>query len=354
MSAAKKIDELVQGTSSEKSVAEVVTEPVLTLVSDSVNPRYTQVPRAQILARETAICDLYVRLISGKMVKVAHKDSKVDPERINRFAEKNVESLYVLESDFSAVVRTLVKGVKQIAESPKATNDLVVEQYFQVAEAVLTEVVQLPVSNESLSRAAEVSQEIAERLQHTDDLSKGLRMIFTLGELFGRHTVGVVVMANWIGRQMGWSSARALYPVTMGALLHDIGKRELPPELMNKERINMSAEEIALYESHPTRGVMMLKGFDHLSSDILRIVHEHHEIPNGQGFPNNLRGERMFPLAKVVSLADVLAHEILDPLMAKRPLALDGVLDRMDTLYKSMYGAELVKAARKIFQKPSK
>lgn len=352
MSAARKLkDDSEQSSTAKESPVEATGAPVLTVVGSEENPRYTQVPKTQILARESAICDLYVRLLSGKMVKVAHKDSKVEPDRINRLSEKGVDSLYVLESDFSSVVRTLVKGVKQISESPKATNDIVVEQYFQVAEAVLTEVVQLPVNNESLSRAAEVSQEIAERLQHTDDLSKGLRMIFTLGEIFGRHTVGVVVMANWIGRQMGWTSARALYPVTMGAMLHDIGKRDLPPELMSKERINMSPEEVTLYESHPTRGVMMLKGFDHLSSDILRIVHEHHEIPNGQGFPNNLRGERMFPLARVVSLADVLAHEILDPLMAKKPLAIDAVLDRMDTVYKAMYGAELIKAARKIFQK---
>lgn len=318
--------------------------------TDEVSVPYTPVPRSQILARETAIADLYVQLGTGKMVKVAHKGSKIEVDRIERLGEKSVDNLFVLQSDYSNVVQGLVQSAKLMATSGNATNDQLLENYLQVSETVLTEVMRLPLTKESIARASQVAIEISDRLRQADDLGKGLRMIFSLSENFSRHTIGVVVMANWLSHQMGWTAARILHPMTMGAMLHDLGKRELPPELLLKDRLSMTPQEVILYETHPTRGVMMLKGFE-LSPDIIRIIHEHHEIPNGQGFPNNMRGERMLPLSRVVSFADVLTHEILDPLLTKKPLNIDAVLERLETIYKVMYGSELVKAARGIFKK---
>lgn len=319
--------------------------------SQDVSIEYTPVPRSQVLARETAIADLFVQVGVGKMVKVAHKGAKIETDRIERLGEKSVETLFVVQGDFSEVVEGLANSAKLLSVSSGLSNEQVLENYVQVAEAVLTELTRLPLTKESLTRASQVATEISDRLQQTDDLAKGLRMIFNLSENFSRHTIGVVVMANWLASQLGWTSNRILHPMTMGAMLHDIGKRELPVHLIDKERILLTPQEVVLYETHPTRGVMMLKGFEQISPETLRIISEHHEIPNGQGFPHNLRGERMLPLSRVVSFADVLAHEVLDPLLAKKALNIDNILERLETVYKVMYGSELVKAARGIFKK---
>lgn len=311
---------------------------------------YLAISRLQIVSRENAISDLYVRLPTGKMVKVARKGDKIDVERIERLGEKNVETMYVNELDYSGVVRDILDESKQIIKSQGSTPDQAVEKYFQVAEYVLTEVVKLPITEESIAHATEVVQEIAVQMSAADDMGTALRSVFILGDEFARHSMGSVVVSNWLARQMGWTAPRVTVPLTMGALLHDIGLKELPSELTSKTRLEMTPEEVQLYETHPTRGVMILRHFPNISADVLQIVQQHHEMPNGQGFPAHLRGDRIFPLAKVVSFANILAQDIIDTLIQTKEFSIERLHERIDMIYKPMYGSELCKAAKAVFK----
>jgi HD-GYP domain-containing protein (c-di-GMP phosphodiesterase class II) len=210
------------------------------------------------------------------------------------------------------------------------------------------------VTEDSIGHATEVVQEIAPKIAETDDLGKALRTVFMLGDQFARHSMGVVVVANWLAKQMGWTAPRVTVPLTMGALLHDIGLKELPQELVNKPRLEMTHEEVELYETHPVRGMMILRAFPGISADVLQIVQQHHEMPNGLGFPSRLRAERMFPLARVVSFANILAHDIIDTLLEKKEFSIEKLHERIDNLYKPMYGSELCKAAKAVFKLKSK
>ncbi len=125
--------------------------------------------------------------------------------------------------------------------------------------------------------------------------------------------------------------------------------KELPPEILSKHRIDMTPKEIELYETHPARGVIILSSFPVISADVLRIVQEHHEIPNGQGFPAHLRGERIFLPAKVVSLASLLAHDLFDVISEDKVVDVDRVRLKIDSIYSTMYGSELTRAIKKVF-----
>ncbi|MGE0763298.1 MAG: HD-GYP domain-containing protein [Bdellovibrionales bacterium] len=318
--------------------------------SHAIDSEFLAVPPEQILSRAHALSDLFVRLSSGRLVKVAHKDEKIDRERIERMAHKNVNELYVMRHDFSGVIQNLILHMRENATAP-TDNDKSINEYFQVAQSVLTEVSKLPISDEAIGHAIEVTQELATRLNEVDDIAKGLKLILGLGEKHSRHAMGCVVVSNWLARAMRWSAPRVLQPLTLGAFMHDVGLKELPVELLNKERMHYSAEEVALYETHPTRGVMILRSFNAMPAEVLQIVQEHHEMPNGQGFPNHIRGERMFPLAKIVSFANLLSHEMLDAFLVHKSFSVEGMIERIDLIYKTMYGSEMHKAAKSIFKK---
>lgn len=262
--------------------------------------------------------------------------------------------MYVVEGDYSGLVKDLLLESKQVIKSQGGTVDKAVERYFHVAETVLTEITKLPVTEESISHAHEVVQEVAPRIAEADDIGKALRTVFTLGDQFARHSMGTVVVANWLAKHMGWTAPRITVPLTMGALLHDIGLKELPADLVNKKRLDMTQEEVELYESHPMRGMMILRAFPGITADVLQIVQQHHEIPNGQGFPSHLRSERMFPLARVVSFANILAHDMIDTLFEKKEFSIEKLHERIENLYKPMYGSELCKAAKAVFKLKSK
>ena len=66
----------------------------------------------------------------------------------------------------------------------------------------------------------------------------------------------------------------------------------------------MTDAEVASYESHPTRGMQIVRAIPNVPDDVIAIAYEHHENAFGQGFPRKVKLVFTNPLARVVSLAD--------------------------------------------------
>ena len=73
----------------------------------------------------------------------------------------------------------------------------------------------------------------------------------------------------------------------LGALLHDIGKMQVPLEVLNKPG-KLTTEEFEIMKSHPQKGYEILLSDDTLSSEVLSIVRSHHERLSGNGYPDKL------------------------------------------------------------------
>ncbi len=86
------------------------------------------------------------------------------------------------------------------------------------------------------------------------------------------------------------------------ALLHDIGKLGVHEIVLNK-KMELTKDEREEIRKHPSIGEEILKP---VSSDknILQVIREHHERYDGKGYPDGLTGEKINPLAAIVSVAD--------------------------------------------------
>ena len=89
----------------------------------------------------------------------------------------------------------------------------------------------------------------------------------------------------------------------MGAFLHDLGKIEVPEEVLNKPG-RLTDEERALMERHPVTGEAMLGSVD-FPWDIRPMVRSHHERWDGGGYPDRLMGEAIPFSARILRVADV-------------------------------------------------
>lgn len=314
---------------------------------------FLSVPMSSLIHRKASISDLFIRLSTDRMVKVAHKGGSIDLERINRFGEKNVQVLYVFRTDFAGVVSDLVRGAEALSQLEQVPLDMKIAKFFNIAETVYAELLKLPISDASLGRAIRLSQEISTSLREKPDFAKVVKSIVGMGDEFSKHSLGSVVMSNLLVTQLDWSSPKLIAPVTMGAFFHDIGLRELPRELWFKNPIEMTHDEQTLWETHPAIGVKLLSSMHFITPDVLRIVQEHHELPNGTGFPSKIRLERIFPMAKAVAMGNMLAHDLFES-NEGQPFSLDNMLQKIEHAYGMMFGADLARAARRIFKKDDK
>ncbi len=111
----------------------------------------------------------------------------------------------------------------------------------------------------------------------------------------------------------------------MGAFLHDVGKTEVPAEILNKAG-RLTAEERALMERHPVAGDEMLAAVA-FPWDVRSMVRSHHERWDGAGYPDGLAGEAIPQAARILRLADVFdalttARSYRDPLTPDEALRL--------------------------------
>jgi len=124
------------------------------------------------------------------------------------------------------------------------------------------------------------------------------------------HCARVADIASSLAARAGMDS-RELFWFRIGALLHDVGKLIVPPDLLNKPG-KLTPDEWLLVQRHPIAGVEMLSDVD-FPGDIIDIVRSHHERWDGTGYPDRLAGDQIPRSARMLCIADVY-----DALTSKR------------------------------------
>jgi HD-GYP domain-containing protein (c-di-GMP phosphodiesterase class II) len=103
-----------------------------------------------------------------------------------------------------------------------------------------------------------------------------------------QHAIDTTVLAVLIGQEFHYEY-KELKLLGAAALLHDVGKTVFP-ELMDKPEHMLSFQEKWLLREHPTYGMLILKGSDPHSYVQQTTILQHHERPDGKGYPRNLKG----------------------------------------------------------------
>ena len=126
-------------------------------------------------------------------------------------------------------------------------------------------------------------------------------LTLTAGERAAAHALNVGVISLLMGRLFGLSESELL-DLGTGALLHDIGKIDLPDRVRFPDE-NFTPAESALYRDHVSHGVSHGRKMG-LEPGALLVIAQHHEQADGSGFPQRLNVDRMTAAARIVSLVN--------------------------------------------------
>lgn len=115
------------------------------------------------------------------------------------------------------------------------------------------------------------------------------------------HSTRVAKLAVRLAKEMGLSRAEQ-YEVHLGGLLHDVGKIGIPDSILLKPG-GLTREEYEVMKSHSILGARMLSGIPGLEA-VGRIVLAHHEMFDGNGYPNGVAGEEIPIGARIIAVCD--------------------------------------------------
>ena len=127
------------------------------------------------------------------------------------------------------------------------------------------------------------------------------------------HSVNVAMLSALIGVLAGLKG-KQLQELTLGALMHDLGKIVVPPEVLNKPG-RLTKNEFDIIKHHPMAGYDKIRRLGLPGNDVLGVVAlQHHEHLDGSGYPKGLKGEEIHLYGRISAIADVY-----DALTSSRP-----------------------------------
>lgn len=133
------------------------------------------------------------------------------------------------------------------------------------------------------------------------------------GEEIYLHSLNVATLAMMVARELHLPK-ELVATLGVGALLHDIGKHEVPDRILKKTE-PLSPAERHFFEQHPVYGAAMAQRM-HLPAASLAIIAQHHEFHDGSGFPAQLKGESVGLLSRVVVITNHFDRLCNPPVLA--------------------------------------
>ncbi|MFQ5700896.1 MAG: HD domain-containing phosphohydrolase, partial [Acidobacteriota bacterium] len=145
-----------------------------------------------------------------------------------------------------------------------------------------------------------------------------------------------------IARRLGLSRGE-IRNVTVGALLHDIGKIGIEDAILRKPAA-LTDKEFEIMKRHPVKGAHIMSEMPAMK-DVIPAMRSHHEKWSGGGYPDNLKGEEIPLIARIVQVADTF-----DAMTTNRPyqraMRLDAAVARINELSGIVFDPRVVAAFR--------
>jgi PAS domain S-box-containing protein/putative nucleotidyltransferase with HDIG domain len=161
------------------------------------------------------------------------------------------------------------------------------------------------------------------------------------------HQKRVAQLAFAIAGEMGLSKDKA-EAVHLAAVIHDIGKINVPAEILSRPG-KLSNNEFDMIKQHSQAGFDILKNIA-FPWPIAQIVIQHHEKMNGSGYPLGLSGEAILIESRILAVADVV--EAMASHRPYRPaLGIDKALEEIGRNKGTLYDADTVDACVCLFTK---
>ncbi len=165
------------------------------------------------------------------------------------------------------------------------------------------QIIGVNIIKEELNR--EVQYVLKKNKNDSDINMRTINKLFSLRDPYTiLHQSEVAEFAKRIGQRMGLDKG-SIDDLYLGGTFHDIGKIEIPQEILSKP-MKLNQEEYSLVKRHPNTGYEILIDSP-LSKKAKQMVLEHHERIDGSGYPNQLKGNEIHHLSKIIAVSDVVS-----------------------------------------------
>ncbi len=291
-----------------------------TLKTDGSSSDYCRI-KSDLLVRVAPLrSDIYIRLSKIKFVKLFKEGDTFDVKDFEKYVkQKKVEYLYVKRSESEEFVNRFQQELVRISSTENMPPEAIREVAISAHEAILELGKRIGFTPAVQALAKESIKVTIKSVGNNPKLSKILRaFVRDKRRYITSHSVAVADIACSIAAKMDWPSEATFQKLCFAAFFHDIGlsNNELAAvstlEELESKKTQFSPAEIKAFKEHPFKGMEVIRSFREIPADVDLIVHQHHEQPDGSGFPRAMTYKHIAPLSALFIVAHDLVQYIYD------------------------------------------
>ena len=278
-----------------------------------MNSQYIPIERQTIQIDVMQSFDLFFKTRDDKMVLYCSGGQLAKEEVREKFKAHIIEDIYILKKDKQNYDRYVEKTIAGIIKNPKISSHAKAKITYNSIKNVSHLLFEKPKA-EIIQRYKELISHIVEYIFKDSNALQNLINMTASDYATYNHSVNVGIISTGLAKELLQEGQRHdFFEMAKGFFLHDIGKCMIPEEILHKEG-SLSHQEWELIKRHPKDGIRILVKFNELNDVIKPIVLQHHEQPDGKGYPVGLKSDDIHVYAKICSIADAF-----DALTENRP-----------------------------------
>jgi len=246
--------------------------------------------------------------INNHFVLYRNVESELEENAYTRLQLKKVQFVFIEDAERSTFEK-YDESTERINEEAKEVLETPVGQITESTKKELQKAAEYGPLEENMQEittiASNSSQRLVEELKNqqyaADLLSK---LVVHSNGIYG-HSTNVATIAIHVALKMGYRQRHMLEYIGSAGLLHDIGKIKINKDLLNRPPDYYTTDEKIELEKHPRIGRELLLAITGSPEEVRLMVYQHHENYDGSGYPQGLRGQRIYEPTKIVSAINI-------------------------------------------------
>ena len=247
--------------------------------------------------------------VSGRPVRYGAVDETFDSSRLARLKTFGLNKVWIREEDESNYRKYLTDILTEAESNTKMAMNERTAAVSSAAESAAQNILERPEDKSTYLSSLEHFERFARFLKNNQGSFKEILRLseITTQEDYITHGVQVAALSLFLVEDLKLiRDEKHQTSIITGTFLHDIGSEvEGLPRVDSKE---MDEAQLKLWKQHPQKGAEILNNKDYVDKQVMDIILEHEEIPNGTGFPRSLTQQKMDAVSVVVSLANCFDH----------------------------------------------
>lgn len=295
---------------------------------------YSKIPLEDFISGSRICFDIYLRITEKRYLKIAYGGEDLSVERIRSYKRKGLKHLFLTRADFAKYVGFNLSLAKRVGATSSVSDEKRRNFLRHSSEVILEQLFLEGADTEEFNDAREFAESTLTILQDNDEAFAMLEALNHHADFVYAQSLGVSVYGIMVAKALKWTSTPTLFRVSLSGLLHDLGLKEVDRAIIDKPRSTLSAEERAVYETHPIRAMELLNQIRGIPADVILVAYQHHENWVGFGYPQKLPRGKTHPLARLVHIVDLFCDCVVESPGNPR-LSAEAAIKQMSQFYES-------------------